>query len=203
MNKKLLVFLPFLLILAGAFVSCEEVEEEGKYANWQERNQAYIDSIKSLVGNNYVATEEQALAIPVGEMFAILVENASTLDNPQYIYCKKIKANTEGRRPLYTQSTDVFYYGTVITGESFEGNFKGYSAADQSFSGDKNPTVFDAPKRFTVTGWIWTDPIQFMREGERWMLYVPWECGYGSSGSGSIPGYSVLGFDLQVEKVIQ
>ena len=42
-----------------------------------------------------------------------------------------------------------------------------------------------------------------MREGERWMLYVPWECGYGSSGSGSIPGYSVLGFDLQVEKVIQ
>ncbi len=203
MNKKLLVFLPFLLILAGAFVSCEEVEEEGKYANWQERNQAYIDSIKSLVGNNYVATEEQALAIPVGEMFAILVENASTLDNPQYIYCKKIKANTEGRRPLYTQSTDVFYYGTVITGESFEGNFKGYSAADQSFSGDKNPTVFDAPKRFTVTGWIWTDPIQFMREGERWMLYVPWECGYKASGSGSIPGYSVLGFDLQVEKVIQ
>lgn len=51
MNKKLLVFLPFLLILAGAFVSCEEVEEEGKYANWQERNQVYIDSIKSLVGN--------------------------------------------------------------------------------------------------------------------------------------------------------
>ena len=46
MNKKLLVFLPFLLILAGAFVSCEEVEEEGKYANWQERNQAFLDSIK-------------------------------------------------------------------------------------------------------------------------------------------------------------
>ena len=52
MNKKLLVFLPFLLILAGAFVSCEEVEEEGKYANWQERNQAFLDSIKVVAGDN-------------------------------------------------------------------------------------------------------------------------------------------------------
>ena len=56
MNKKLLVFLPFLLILAGAFVSCEEVEEEGKYANWQERNQAFLDSIKVVAGDNYVST---------------------------------------------------------------------------------------------------------------------------------------------------
>lgn len=203
MKKRLLVFLPFLLLTMGVFISCEEVEEEGKYSNWQQRNQVYIDSIKSLVGNNYVVTEEQALAIPVGEMFAIQVWNASTGNNPQYIYCKKIKANTEGVRPLFTQSTNVFYYGTIITGDSFEGNFKGYSAADQTFSGDKNPTEFDSPKKFTVIGWVWTDPIQFMREGERWMLYVPWECGYGASGSGSIPGYSVLGFDLQLEKVIQ
>lgn len=156
----------------------------------------YIDSIKSLVGNNYVTTEEQALAIPVGEMFAIQVWNASTKDDPQYIYCKKNKTNTEGVRPLYTQSIDAFYYGTIIIGDSFEGNFDGYSAADQSFSGDKNPTVFNSPTRFTVTGWVWTDPIQFMKEGERWMLYVPWECGYGASGSRSIPGYSVLGFYL-------
>lgn len=38
--KKSLLFLPFLLWLAGAFVSCEEVEEAGKYDNWRERNEA-------------------------------------------------------------------------------------------------------------------------------------------------------------------
>ena len=33
--KKSLLFLPFLLLLVGAFISCEEVEEAGKYDNWR------------------------------------------------------------------------------------------------------------------------------------------------------------------------
>ena len=44
--KKSLLFLPFLLLLVGAFISCEEVEEAGKYDNWRERGEAFVDSIK-------------------------------------------------------------------------------------------------------------------------------------------------------------
>lgn len=58
--KKSLLFLPFLLLLVGAFISCEEVEEAGKYDNWRERGEAFVDSIKRLTGENYVATAEQA-----------------------------------------------------------------------------------------------------------------------------------------------
>ena len=54
--KKSLLFLPFLLLLVGAFISCEEVEEAGKYDNWRERGEAFVDSIKRLTGENYVAT---------------------------------------------------------------------------------------------------------------------------------------------------
>ena len=43
--KKSLLFLPFLLLLVGAFISCEEVEEAGKYDNWRERGEAFVDSI--------------------------------------------------------------------------------------------------------------------------------------------------------------
>lgn len=53
--KKSLLFLPFLLLLVGAFISCEEVEEAGKYDNWRERGEAFVDSIKRLTGENYVA----------------------------------------------------------------------------------------------------------------------------------------------------
>lgn len=56
--KKSLLFLPFLLLLVGAFISCEEVEEAGKYDNWRERGEAFVDSIKRLTGENYVATAE-------------------------------------------------------------------------------------------------------------------------------------------------
>ena len=44
--KKSLLFLPFLLLLVGAFISCEEVEEAGKYDNWRERGEAFVDSIE-------------------------------------------------------------------------------------------------------------------------------------------------------------
>ena len=50
--KKSLLFLPFLLLLVGAFISCEEVEEAGKYDNWRERGEAFVDSIKRLTGEN-------------------------------------------------------------------------------------------------------------------------------------------------------
>ena len=50
MNKRLLIFLPFLLLLTGVFTSCEEVEEVGRYDNWRERNEAYIDSLNLIIG---------------------------------------------------------------------------------------------------------------------------------------------------------
>ena len=83
MNKRLLIFLPFLLLLAGVFTSCEEVEEVGKYDNWRERNEAYIDSLNLIIGGRADRIIEGAKyegdngdsvklsKIPVGELFAI------------------------------------------------------------------------------------------------------------------------------------
>ena len=69
----------------------------------------------------------------------------------------------------------------------------------------KAPTEFDAYNTFEVSKVIagWTAVLQFMRMGERWVLYIPWQSGYGTSGSGSssnaIRGYSVLTFDMQLD----
>jgi FKBP-type peptidyl-prolyl cis-trans isomerase FklB len=57
MKRPFLLFLPFLLFIAGAFVACEEVEEAGKYDNWVPRNEAFIDSIKGKTGDNIVASQ--------------------------------------------------------------------------------------------------------------------------------------------------
>ncbi len=201
---------PFSLLLclslSFVFVACEEVEEAGTYDNWQARNEAYIDSIASLVGNRYIATEEAVMQVPVGEMFAIRTE-ASNTAGEQYVYCKKIVDNPTGRRPLYTESVSVYYYGTLITGASFDGNFEGYSAIDQQEldSTEKCPTEFDSPATFSVSGVVagWIAALQLMHTGERWIIYIPYQSGYGTSDSGSIPGYSALTFDIQLEEVIE
>ena len=98
MNKRLLIFLPFLLLLAGVFTSCEEVEEVGKYDNWRERNEAYIDSLNLIIGGRADRIIEGAKyegdngdsvklsKIPVGELFAIKDNYKSTTENSFCIF---------------------------------------------------------------------------------------------------------------------
>ncbi len=211
MKRTFLLFLPFLLFLAGAFVSCEEVKEAGKYDNWRERNQVFIDSIKGLAGNNYVATAEAADAMELGKLYAIQT-TASTSAGAQYVYCKKIVRNETGERPLYSgyhSKVNAYYYGTYINGEEFDGCFDGYGAIDRDIPLPplKEPTAFDSYATFSVSGVIagWTAALQFMRMGERWILYIPYQSGYGydDSSSVSIPGGSTLTFDILLHSFAQ
>jgi len=196
----------FLLPLAALLLaSCEEVQEASKYDNWQARNEAFIDSIARETGGLIIDSEEKAAAVEVGRLFAIAT-TAGTMSGDQYVYCKKITANPDGRRPLYTESVSAYYYGTLITGDRFDGNFTGYSALDQGTlnATDKAPTEFDAPSEFSVSGVIagWTAALQLMKTGERWMVYLPYQSAYGTSGSGSIPGYSALAFDIILDDIV-
>lgn len=201
-RKTLCFLLPLAALL---FASCEEVQEASKYDNWQSRNEAFIDSIARETGGLIIDSEEKAAAVEVGRLFAIAT-TAGTMSGDQYVYCKKITANPDGRRPLYTESVSAYYYGTLITGDRFDGNFTGYSALDQGTlnATDKAPTEFDAPSEFSVSGVIagWTAALQLMKTGERWMLYIPYQSGYGTSGSGSIPGYSALAFDIILDDIV-
>lgn len=202
--RKILCFL--LPLAALLFASCEEVQEASKYDNWQARNEAFIDSIARETGGLIIDSEEKAAAVEVGRLFAIAT-TAGTMSGDQYVYCKKITANPDGRRPLYTESVSAYYYGTLITGDRFDGNFTGYSALDQGTlnATDKAPTEFDAPSKFSVSGVIsgWTAALQLMKTGERWMLYIPYQSGYGTSGDRNILGYSALTFDLDLVEVVE
>lgn len=204
--RRIRKILCFLLPLAALLLaSCEEVQEASKYDNWQARNEAFIDSIARETGGLIIDSEEKAAAVEVGRLFAIAT-TAGTMSGDQYVYCKKITANPDGRRPLYTESVSAYYYGTLITGDRFDGNFTGYSALDQGTlnATDKAPTEFDAPSEFSVSGVIagWTAALQLMKTGERWMVYLPYQSAYGTSGSGSIPGYSALAFDIILDDIV-
>lgn len=203
MKKSKLIFLPCLLLLSALLVACSESSEVDAYHDWQPRNEAFIDSIKAL---NPIAIQtgdiETVRTMPVGTLFAIPVASVTDDDSP-FVYCKKIEANPEGRRPVYTDRVNVFYYGTLITGGSFDSNFEGYSALDKTFSGDKEPTEFNSTTTYSVSGVIsgWSEALQYMRTGERWMLYIPWRLAYNSTGNGNVPGYSTLAFDLKLVSV--
>jgi len=89
-----------------------------------------------------------------------------------------------GRRPTLTDRVRVHYHGTLIDGTVFDSSvLRGESIA------------------FPVSGVIsgWTEALQLMPVGSKWVLYIPQELAYGSHGAGGlIPPYSALIFEVEL-----
>lgn len=69
-------------------------------------------------------------------------------------------------------------------------------------------TVFDESSEEGITFNLqnvirgWTEGIPFFKEGGNGVLLIPSEMGYGKNGRGSIPGNSVLIFDIELIEVL-
>lgn len=207
MNKCLL-YLSLFLFLSVGFAACDEVEEVGEYDNWEPRNTAFIDSIHALAASRLLplnAAQGEADKFEPGEIFG-LETTASTTAGKQYVYCKKIVKNTAGAVPVYTNTVETHYYGTLITGDTFGGTFEGYAATDCGVLDPetKAPTAFDSPTAYSVSGAYWgtgwVSALQYMHVGERWMLYIPYQSGYGT-GTSSLLENSAFTYDLQLESI--
>lgn len=180
------------------FTSCDETEEVNKYADWRNRNEAFIDSLKRV----YDAKTDPELIqiIPYAEK-----------NYP--IYAKKLKTVTSGETPLYTDSVYTYYRGMLIneavfgaatTPHYYTKLYQSLDVFDKNFEGEE-PNAFESPTKFFVNGVVagWREVLQRMKVGERWEVYIPWQQGYGSSVSGTIPAYSTLIFDVNLVSIIK
>lgn len=197
MKKYILLSLLFTQCLL-LFTSCDETEEVNKYADWRNRNEAFIDSLKRV----YDAKTDPELIqiIPYAEK-----------NYP--IYAKKLKTLTSGETPLYTDSVTAFYRGMLIdeavfgaatTPRYYTKLYQSLDVFDKNFAGEE-PNAFESPTTFIVNEQVygWVEVLQRMKVGERWEIYVPWQQGYGSAGKLSIPGYSTLIFDVNLVSIIK
>ena len=119
-----------------------------------------------------------------GEKF--LAENAKkegvkvTASGLQY---KVIKSGT-GKTPKSTDTVKTHYHGTLIDGTVFD------SSVDR-----KEPATF--PVNGDIPGW--TEPLQLMKEGDKWQLTVPSKLAYGEQGAGGKIGpNATLIFEVEV-----
>lgn len=188
MNKKL--YLLPLLLLAFVFTSCEETKEATKFDNWRPRNEAFLDSLQQVYDNGSDPTLKYIVPLT---------------NNKAKIFYKDMtpKDKVLGATPLYSDSVQVYYQGSLIFGESFDQNFMG---KEPNIEFDEPLDCYVSPYVKRPQGWPiatvisgWGEVLQCMQVGQRWVVYLPQEYAYGTSGSGKIPGYSTLIFDIQLQ----
>jgi FKBP-type peptidyl-prolyl cis-trans isomerase len=94
----------------------------------------------------------------------------------------------QGSGPLVVPGKLVMvnYVGTLLNGKVF----------DQNHSKD-HPFTFRVGRGNVIEGW--DQILQLMRPGDKWLVIIPPELGYGRRGSAPvIPGYATLVFDIEV-----
>ncbi|WP_337788604.1 FKBP-type peptidyl-prolyl cis-trans isomerase [Phocaeicola plebeius] len=217
MNKNLFWLIALLFTLSFGFMSCaEDTAVEDPYANWNDRNVRYLDSIADVARANEIPELNEVEKWVIKRNYKI--SNGSSLNpglggssvstNPfetppsvnDSVYMKVLEVGKGSNRisPLYTDTVSVYYRGELINGTVF----------DQNYSGDLDTEVH-VPTHFAlqadqtdglIVGWI--TALQYMKEGDRVKLYIPSALGYGTQSQSSIPANSVLIFDLKLEKVI-
>lgn len=178
------------------FASCSESSVENKYANWRERNEAFIDSI---------ATVFEQKKDP--DLFRY--EDQRNIGN--YIYYKVLESGDQSSDlPYLTSTVNVFYRGMLIDllgspvinllkePRYITKAYKKLPVFDKNFTEDDPNFETNQPTAYVVGNLVsgWIEILQHMHEGDRWELYIPYRSGYGSTPNGAIPAYSTLIFDL-------
>jgi len=100
----------------------------------------------------------------------------------------KILIPGEGTSPLATDQVRVHYTGTFIDGTVFDSSIE-----------RNEPIVFAVNQ--VIPGW--TEALQLMNPGAKWMLFVPPALAYGEKGAGGVIGPNqALVFEVQLIEVI-
>ncbi|MFT5099082.1 MAG: FKBP-type peptidyl-prolyl cis-trans isomerase [Planctomycetaceae bacterium] len=94
----------------------------------------------------------------------------------------------EGTAPSTESEVVVHYEGRLLNNQTFDSSYQ---------RGE--------PARFKLDGVIegWTEGLQLMKPGSKARFFIPPELGYGAGGTGSIPPYSVLVFDIQLLEIVE
>ncbi|RCK73567.1 MAG: FKBP-type peptidyl-prolyl cis-trans isomerase FkpA precursor [Ignavibacteriae bacterium] len=120
------------------------------------------------------------------EFLAENKKKAGVMTLPSGLQYKVLKMGT-GAKPKATDKVTVHYKGTLIDGTEFDNSY-----------------TRGEPATFAVNQVIkgWTEALQLMPVGSKWIIYLPPDLAYGEQGAGQvIEPNSTLIFEVELIKI--
>lgn len=102
---------------------------------------------------------------------------------PEGVLYKVIEQGSGTVSPKPDSVVTVHYRGTLINGREFDNSYK--RAYPEAFRLNQ---VIDG----------WQLALLQMHVGDKWMIYIPSDLGYGNRPSGPIPAFSTLVFEVEL-----
>lgn len=176
--------------------SCSETDDKvEEYPDWQNKNTAYFNSkynaVKQLIANG---SREW-------KVFKSYARTDSSVDSPtDYILVNVLHEGTGSGCPLFTDSVRVHYRGQLLasaTHVDMSDKELGY-VFDKSWSTTDFDEQVSVPAKMSVSNVVdgFSTALQHMHIGDRWMVYIPYQLGYGTTERTNIPACSTLVFDI-------
>ena len=102
---------------------------------------------------------------------------------PCGVYYKVLQSGEGKSTPTVRSIVSVHYKGSLIDGKEFDNSYKR-----------------NCPEAFRLCEVIdgWQLALQQMHVGDKWIIYIPYELGYGNKASGPIPAFSTLVFEVEL-----
>ncbi len=102
---------------------------------------------------------------------------------PRGIYYKVLEQGNGSTSPTIRSIVSVHYRGTLIDGKEFDNSYKR-----------------NYPEAFRLCDVIdgWQIALQQMHVGDKWIIYIPYELGYGTKACAGIPAFSTLIFEVEL-----
>lgn len=188
MKKYNILALLVLMFAPLCFMACSESDDTvEEFPDWKNRNEAYFNDIY-----------EKAKSINDGSWKIIrnyTLEDTIPTSNTDYIVVEVLEEGNGSGCPMFTDSVLVNYRGRIIPSTSYPDGY----VFDQSYTGDYNPQTA-MPSQLYVGSLIdgFATALQYMHIGDRWRVYIPYQMGYGTTATTSIPAYSTLIFDISL-----
>lgn len=207
---KKYLFILFATVLGLS--SCSETDNTyNPYADWQSRNAKWYEDT--------VQVARQAIAQAKSEygkdweshcdwrMYKSLFKSSGSKGPITDSICVRIvNSGTDPYQkgsPAYNDSVHISYRGWLMPTYNYTGNGSEMGLVqdvfDTSYYGEYNPETA-APTLMSIRNLIegFSTAIQYMKELDDWMVFIPYTLAYGTEGSGKIPGYSTLQFHVHM-----